>query len=223
MSNEGYVDKAIEKGTGQGGWALDPDKVKWNDDEKAVLASLKGAGERLRIRQIMELNGWQSPSPRKGSSRVRNALRRLVRAGLVRHSKQIGDGLYIAVSSAPPMPTPVAISKELAEELAEDPYISEDIKKTDCTFYNACLDQAISGKWKGFACTSCNAYAEADPHQKMMDHLGLACIRKAAEFVEKYGKVHRVRGVKPGADAKRTVKLTVVEDAPIADAFANID
>jgi hypothetical protein len=108
--------------------------------------------------------------------------------------------------------------------LHRDPTLTTAVKKTDCSFYNACLDQAISGKWAGFACTSCNAYAEADPFQKEMDQLGLACINRAADLVEKYGKVHRIRGVKPGADAKRTRSLPViVETVSLGEVLANAE
>lgn len=80
----------------------------------------------------------------------------------------------------------------------------EAIKHPDCSFYNACLDQAIAGSWAGFSCTECHAYKLPDRHQAEMDILASLALNKAREMMEKFGKVLRVRGVKPGADAKRT-------------------
>ena len=226
MSNGGYMDKAeIVKGSGQSGKALELTIDQLNPGEKAVLSCLQTAGTKLKIRQIVEINGWDNPSITKGNSRVRNALRRLVRSGMVIHSKQIGDGTYQASGTvANPMArNPRPVTDHEVEEMQEDYAVSDGIKRTDCAFYNACLDQAISGKWQGFACTSCNAYAEPDSFQKEMDQVRLSAVRMAVELVEKYGKVHRVRGVKPGADAKRTVRLKVVDTVSLSEALALTD
>lgn len=81
----------------------------------------------------------------------------------------------------------------------------EDIKRMDCSFYSACLDQAISGKWEGFSCASCTAYSAPDQDQQVSDVLALRAMQTASDELWEHGKVNRVRGVKPGADAKRTV------------------
>jgi len=226
MSNEGYMNKArVEKGSsGQSGPALSLRYEDLNKNEKAVVGCLKLADQPLSISQIVLVLGWERPCKVKGNSRVRNSLRRLVRSSLIDRLK---SGTYALAGTAeievePTGPSPRPITENELFDLRADPKSSK-IKNTDCTFYNACLDQAISGKWDGFACTSCNAYAEADPFQKECDQVRLAAVQKAAELVEKYGKVHRVRGVKPGADAKRTVRLKVVETVSLAEAFANID
>jgi len=222
MSNRGYMDKAeVVKGAGQGGKALNLTFDQLNVNEKAVLACLRETKAKMKIGQIVIANGWDKPDKAKGNSMVRNAVRRLVRAGLILHNNKIGDGTYVAadlITGA--MRNPKAMSSGDATKLYNDPKLAETVKKTDCSFYNACLDQAISGKWAGFACTSCNAYAEADPFQKEMDKLGLVCINRAADLVEKYGKVHRIRGVKPGADAKRT---RVVETVSLGEVLANAE
>jgi hypothetical protein len=225
MSNEAYMDKAeVVIGTGQCGKALNLTFDQLNVNEQTVLSCLRGAGERMKIGQIVIDNGWDKPSKTKGNSMVRNAMRRLVRSGMVLHNSKIGDGTYVAadlVSGS--MRNPKSLTVVQVSKLHADPKLTDGVKKADCTFYNACLDQAISGKWAGFACTSCNAYAEADPFQKQMDQLGLACINRAADLVEKYGKVHRVRGVKPGADAKRTRRLPVVETVSLGEVLANCE
>lgn len=79
------------------------------------------------------------------------------------------------------------------------------IKRVDCSFYNACLDQAIEGDWHNFACINCTAYEMSDPFQRQLDVLALRACDKASEQLVELGKVNRTRGVKPGPDAKRTV------------------
>lgn len=227
MSNGGYMNKAsVEKvSSGQSGPALDLGFEDLNPNEKAVVTCLTVADRPMKITEIMAHLGWDKPNKSKGNSRVRNSLRRLARAGMIFRPK---SGTYAVTGVAPAIveeisPSPRPITEDELLELRGDLSVAERIKKTDCSFYNACLDQAISGKWDGFACTSCNAYAEADAFQKECDQVRLAAVQKAAELVEKYGKVHRVRGVKPGADAKRTVRLKVVETVSLAEAFANLD
>jgi hypothetical protein len=174
-----------------------------NQNELAVLHYLTCDGEGRRaygISDIMEGLGWHEPSRLKGNSRVRNSLRRLVRARWVEHVKTVGDGTYQAIV---PYPRPVKLAT-LREAAVED-RIAE-LKRADCALYNACLEQAISGKWEGFTCSHCSCYAEPDQHQRQMDVIRLRALDMAAEMVEREGGPCRVRGVKPGADAKRTIK-----------------
>lgn len=82
----------------------------------------------------------------------------------------------------------------------------EAAKHVDCTFYNACLSQADSGNWPGFSCTSCTVYSPTmDQFQRELDVLALRAAQKASDMLEEFGKVSRIRGVKPGPDAKRGV------------------
>lgn len=214
--------KAVKGSSGQSGPALSLTFEDLNPNEKAVVSCLQLADQPMNIGQIMAVLGWDQPCKVKGNSRVRNALRRLARASLIARPDK---GTYTSANRVEVThgPAPRPMTEDELEAIREDLSVAEAIKKTDCSFYNACLDQAISGKWDGFACTSCNAYVECDSFQKECDQVRLAAVQKAAELVEKYGKVHRVRGVKPGADAKRTVHLKVIEDAPLVEAFANID
>lgn len=99
---------------------------------------------------------------------------------------------------------PREMTVEEAGEIRRDIDQIYKIKKPDCTFYNACLKQAISGRWAGFSCASCRAYSAPDMFQKELDVLALRALQTASEMVAETGKVDRVRGVKPGADAKRT-------------------
>jgi hypothetical protein len=105
------------------------------------------------------------------------------------------------------MRNPTPLTTDDVRRIAVDADAVSAVKRLGCTFYNTCLEQAIEGKWKGFGCRECMAYSEADPHQKMMDFLGLRALQTAAEMLESHGKVHRVPGVKQGADAKRTITL----------------
>jgi hypothetical protein len=163
-----------------------------------------------------------STALRLGNSKVRNNLRRLMRHGLIRRPL---DGSYAltvdykqTASQAEAVPKLVQIRRnprELNDDEArllrgvESGALSarmvEAVKKTDCTIYNACLSQAISGKWAGFSCASCTAYSQPDQFQRESDMLALRALGTAAEMLEDHGKVNRIRGVKPGADAKRTV------------------
>ena len=86
------------------------------------------------------------------------------------------------------------------------------MKRADCVLYNACLEQAICGAWEGFSCAECSCYAEPDPHQKMMDMVRLRALDEASAIMEREGGPCRVRGVKPGADAKRTIKPKIEEE-----------
>jgi hypothetical protein len=82
----------------------------------------------------------------------------------------------------------------------------DPIKKTDCAMYNACLSQAISGRWEGFSCASCPSYAMSSRFQLELEHLALRAMDEASRIVEQHGNLLRVRGVRPGADARRTIK-----------------
>ena len=70
----------------------------------------------------------------------------------------------------------------------------------------------INGKWAGFSCGSCKAYAEPDEFQKEQNRLGLRAVQTAADLVAKHGKVNRIRGVKPGADAKRSTEMVSLSE-----------
>lgn len=202
MSNR--INSEVPVNSGQQGKALDIEVDQLNDNEKVVLATLRASGDRMKIRQIVEATGWDKPDKVKGNSKVRNAMRRLVRAGFALHNTAVGDGTYVASDIGPVSANPLPILKD---ELSPNLRFAAKQKRPDCSFYNACLDQAISGKWAGFSCGSCKAYAEPDEFQKEQNRLGLRAVQTAADLVAKHGKVNRIRGVKPGADAKRT-KIT---------------
>ena len=107
--------------------------------------------------------------------------------------------------------TPVELTREAVAELSERTVAQ--VRRLDCSMYNTCLDVAVSGDWAGFGCSGCKAYeAVVDPEQRMHDILALRAAAEAAENVERIGKAGRRIGVKPGADAKRSVKLKVVRD-----------
>jgi len=210
------IDNGVVFNSGQRGKPLDLEFSQLNKDEQAVLQTLRQSGDRMKIISIMEALEWDIPvvpfSPEyckvKGYSRVRNAVRRLVRSGMIMHSSAIGDGTYmvpdiVPVATIAPVkllpvanPLPVDIDSITKRAMAAG-------RKSDCAFYNACLDQAISNKWDGFSCHGCRAYAEPDEFQKEQNILGLRAVQTAADLVAKHGKVNRIRGVKPGADAKR--------------------
>lgn len=119
------------------------------------------------------------------------------------------------------MPHPVELDADerlriRARAMRDDFSGVDAVKHPDCTFYNACIDQAIAGSWAGFSCAECHAYKLPDRHQAEMDILASLALNKAREMMEKFGKVLRVRGVKPGADAKRSTD----EDADDFDASA---
>lgn len=174
-----------------------------NENELDVMRFLIGDNDgrrAYRIAEIMEGLGWHKPSPAKGNSRVRNAMRRLVPARWVEHAKTFGDGTFQAIV---PYPCPVSNAK-LRMAVVEDRI--DELKRADCAIYNACLEQADRGGWEGFSCVNCSCYSEPDPHQKMMDMVRLRALGEASVIMEREGGPCRVRGVKPGADAKRTVK-----------------
>lgn len=117
---------------------------------------------------------------------------------------------------------PVEMTKQDVRRISGNLDQLAEIRRSDCALYNSCLEQAISGKWAGFSCAECSAFCERDPHQKMMDLVRLRAIQAAADMVEKYGNAGRVRGVKPGPDAKRTIKpSTFVETVPLCYALNN--
>lgn len=233
------------------------------DEERAIIKALEQAAKQgtgaLRIAELQAANGWDmvdehecsdgycetcAEALRRGNSKVRNNLRRLMRYGWIHRPL---DGTYALITetvveavpepeppqpvvqlvveppqpvvrSEPPLvqirkknrqPNPIELSQEDAMRAhvrarREDYSLVSKIKRPDCTFYNACLDQAIAGMWAGFSCTNCSAYALPDRHQQEIDLLGCLGVNKARELLEEHGKVMRVRGVKPGADAKRT-------------------
>ncbi len=99
------------------------------------------------------------------------------------------------------VPNPVAFA--LLKDEDTDRYENgHTIKRLDCSFYNECLDTAIAGKWKAFGCRECTAYKVLNPEQATQDVLGLLAARMAAGNVAAMGNAGRIRGVKPGADAK---------------------
>lgn len=188
---------------GQRGPALELKVEDLNPNELAVLRFLTVDGEGRRaytISEIMEGLGWHEPSRLKGNSRVRNSLRRLVRAHWVEHPQKMGDGRYQAI-----VPYPRPISQAALRVAVMDDRI-EELKRADCMTYNACLAQALSKKWEGFSCRECSCYTEPEQFQKEMDLIRLLAMEKARELVEREGGPCRVRGVKPGADAKRTIR-----------------
>jgi hypothetical protein len=185
----------------------------------------------LHISDLQAVVGWEGI---QGNSRVRNNLRRLMRYGWI-HRPVDGTYALMAPELIPvraepeptapqveavPAPQPVKLviirpnPKAMTDSEARMLRLaaSEDrlqavvaVKRVDCTFYNACLNQADSGNWPGFSCTSCTAYAAPDQFQREMDVLALRAVQKASDMLEEFGKVSRIRGVKPGPDAKRAV------------------
>lgn len=211
------VESTGKASSGQQGKALSLTFEQLNSNEKSVLTVLQAAGEKRKISSVVRSLGWDEPCKVKGNSKVRNALRRLVRSGLVMHNKQIGDGTYMASDIGPVSanPQPIDADRITMRAMAAG-------RKSDCVMYNACLDQAIDGKWAGFSCGSCKAYSQPDEFQKEQNHLGLRAVQTAADLVARHGKVNRVRGVKPGADAKRT-SLKIVETVSLSEALALAD
>ena len=147
MSNEESMNLENAK-SGQSGKRIELALDQLNDNEREVVRALSETRSRMKIREIQEYLGWHRPDRAKGNSRVRNALRRLVRAGLVGHDKSLGDGTYVVATSGP---NPVPLTEDQSLELRMDYRASDRIKKSDCSFYNACLDQAIDGRWEGFS------------------------------------------------------------------------
>jgi hypothetical protein len=215
MSNEGYMSKVDKVSGGQRGKALSLSFDQLNSGEQSILQTLRGSGGKMKISAIVKALGWDKPCKVKGNSRVRNSLRRLVREGFVIHNSKVGDGTYMSADIGPVTanPQPVDTSEVSYRAMAEG-------RKSDCAMYNACLDQAIDGKWEGFSCGSCKAFAAPDEFQKEQNHLGLRAVQTAADLVAKHGKVNRIRGVKPGADAKR---LKVVQTVSLSEVLAMND
>jgi hypothetical protein len=167
----------------------------------------------------------------RGNSKVRNNLRRLMKYGVITRP---ADGSYALVEEPRPLLTPgqprelnddessivrrIRLYQSLGNEAVDDRSYKialkmiEPIKRGDCTFYNACLDQAMSGQWEGFSCASCSMYSAPDQYQAESDMLALRAMDEAARMIEEHGRVMRVRGVKPGADAKRTAPTEVTEE-----------
>lgn len=225
-------------------------------EEQMIVKALERAREsgqpEMRIAELQIANGWDevdehdcpegicalcAEALRKGNSKVRNNLRRLMKFGWIRRPV---DGTYALVEeTAPPVqveppqpvlqlvpeppqpvmrsplviiskkPNPVELNDEeririRARVMSGDMTALDAVKRPDCSFYNACLDQAEAGSWAGFSCTNCTAYAMPERHQAEMDILACLALNKAHELIMKFGKVLRVRGVKPGADAKRS-------------------
>lgn len=203
-----------------------------NPNERIVLDTLNSAGGEtpgpMKIAEIMLANQWQIPDKAKGNSRVRNSLRKLVRGRWVEHTKMFGDGRYRITEVGQgklnpvidPGCNPVELSHAKVVAMRFDMSSIDDVKKADCAFYNACLEQAISGNWSGFSCASCSAYQEQDQFQKEADHVRLRAVQMASDMIDKYGNAGRVRGVKPGPDAKRTVRE---ETVPLVVALRVVD
>lgn len=207
-------------------------------EEKMIIRALERAfiagQHEMRIAELQIANGWDeveehecpeghcetcAEALRRGNSKVRNNLRRLVKYGWIRRPV---DGTYaltvepkvhpqlVHIRKREAIPNPRELTKDecrnlRARVMAGDYKPLDAIKRPDCSFYNACIDQALSGNWAGFSCTACTAYTPTpDFAQKWSDVLALRAMDKAAEQVWEFGKVLRVRGVKPGADAKRS-------------------
>jgi len=164
-----------------------------------------------------------STALRLGNSKVRNNLRRLMKYGVIARP---ADGVYQLVVETP---APVATVQPSPREYNEtetrlvhyirvagaegetDPKLYKlalnmvgQMRKSDCSFHSACLDQALNGDWDGFSCADCTAYTLPDQDTRISDMLGLRAVQTASDELCEHGKVSRVRGVKPGADAKRT-------------------
>jgi len=231
-------------------------------EEKMIIRALEHAAasgqHEMRIAELQIAAGWDevdehecpeglcavcAEALRKGNSKVRNNLRRLMRYGWIHRPI---DGTYALttepqVEAEPPQPVvqlvieppqpvmrseplvqirkkadispnPTEVDPDTARKLRVRVRLGGDVdavakvKRLDCAFYGACLDQAIAGSWAGFSCNSCTAYALPDKDEKESDMLALRAMDKASEMLHEYGKVMRVRGVKPGADAKRTTE-----------------
>lgn len=241
-------------------------------EEQMIVKALENARTTgqpaMRIAELQIAAGWDevdehecpdghcelcAEALRKGNSKVRNNLRRLMRFGWIHRPV---DGTYALIEEHKPEstvqemltdladivhvepPQPVAqLEPEPPQPVMRSPLVTirkkshgpnpteldgeerlrirarvmngemeaiEAIKRFDCTFYNACLDQAEAGSWPGFSCANCTAYALPDRHQADSDILACLALNKAHELIMKHGKVMRVRGVKPGADAKRS-------------------
>jgi hypothetical protein len=187
---------------GQNGEALSISLEKFNTTELAIITALSKADGPLSNKEIREATGWVDD---KGSSTVRNGLRRPCRAGWVQHASTVGDGRYLlttyalgqlGLTQARPVPF-----KGNRDEHGCYPGAAE-VKRPDCEMYNSCLDHALDNLWPNFGCHHCEAYQLLDTEQRVQDVLGLLAARMAAKNVAKMGVAGRTRGVKPGADAK---------------------
>lgn len=189
-----------------------------SESEQVIITALEQAyamGHRaLHLNDLQAVSGWDGPT---GNSKVRNNLRRLMRYGLIHRPLTGTYALTREPKVVAPDPTLVQIRPNprnlndtearllRAVEVGDaHPKMVDTVRKTDCALYDACLDQAISGKWAGFSCASCTAYAMPTQWQRECDRLALRALEAAAEEVEDSGRVNRKRGVKQGADAKRT-------------------
>jgi len=180
---------------------------------------------------------------RLGNSKVRNNLRRLMKHGVITRPTDGAYALVAEpkVQTAPQVAAVVETTPVLVQircnpralnddetlvvnrvRTTDDPMrfkvvlkLIEQIKCTDCSFYGTCLDQAISGKWEGFSCADCTGYSPRDQFERESDMLALRALQTASDMLDEHGKVNRVRGVKPGADAKRTVVDHDDEDAAL--------
>lgn len=177
--------------------------------ERAILDSLQLAKEMGH--DMLHVNDLQSVTGVASANDVYDSLRRLVKHGYVNRPK---SGTYALVAFAPEVeplaPELIQIRRNPREltklEFRIMSYGGLDkvnqIKKTDCTSYNACLQQAIGDKWIGFSCTNCASYSAPDQFQRELDLLALRALDRASEEVERFGKVRRTRGAKPGAENK---------------------
>jgi hypothetical protein len=94
---------------------------------------------------------------------------------------------------------PVEMTQEDADRVRKDIDTLHLVKKPDCSFYNACLEQAVRGNWANFSCASCAAYAASERPQLEMDALALRALQIASDRIVEYGKLDRIRGVKEGS------------------------
>lgn len=110
---------------------------------------------------------------------------------------------------------PQPINEQMADSLTLETVA--EIKRSDCSFYSSCLDVAVSGDWANFSCKSCTAYQMIDQDQRKHDNLMLRVLLEASEHVMRGGNANRIRGVKPGTERKKIVRLPVIAERTEVD------
>lgn len=226
MKLEGDLMEIATRRRGQSGEPIELTFDMLNDNELAVMKTLGGAPEPMKIAEIMLANQWQIPDKAKGNSRVRNSLRKLMRGSWIQRTDagfqttDLGRGELGLSEPENTGRNPMEISHAKVIAMRFDMTTIGAIKKADCALYNTCLETAIAGNWSGFSCASCTGYTAPDSFQKESDAVRLRAVQMAAEMIEQYGNAGRVRGVKPGPDAKRTVREEMV---PLVVALRVID
>lgn len=119
------------------------------------------------------------------------------------------------VQVMPPRPQPQPAQLQAAALSTVTYRDVEKVKNIHCTYYSDCLSMAVEGGWEGFGCHECNAYVELGIDQKAMDWTRLIALDRAAENEEELGCSGRKRGVKPGSDRPRKLKV-VGEEKQVA-------